>query len=490
MRILLTWSDRGSAGPRPAHHSPRPPDDQGPVGRLVAQDDAGPWDAAIVLTTPSGEGPAHRLATVLRRSIQQVDIDVIEDIVDPSDHAALFAGLGPVLARLPRPADVDVVLSAGTPQCQTLWVLLGMAGLLDRGGETRLLQVIPARFVPDPHPRAWREVTLDIEGFPEVRALRSELASLRAQTDTLGLTGHSPPMQALRSTIARAAQTDLSVLILGETGTGKERVAQALHRLSRRSEGPFIAENCAALPEGTLASELFGHEAGAFTGAAVRRRGLFELAHGGTLLLDEVGEMPLRVQASLLRVLQEGELRRVGGERAVRVDVRVVAATHRDLAEEVAAGRFRADLYYRLRGVTLDVPPLRARTADLETLVHTFAVEGGRPDLTVDPTVWPRLRAWGWPGNVRELRAEVMRWCAFCVDTVRPGDLAPELQPKGAAVVPSASPSAGPLLRPLAVQVAALEAEAVAAALAHHKGNKSAAARQLGIDRNTLKRKL
>jgi len=236
-----------------------------------------------------------------------------------------------------------------------------------------------------------------------------------------------------------------------------------------------------------LASELFGHEAGAFTGAAGRRRGLFEQAHGGTLFLDEVGELPPRVQAMLLRVLQEGRLRRVGGESTVRVDVRLITATHRDLAAMVRSGDFREDLYYRLRGVELRLPPLRERGEDLERLLRHFLAEAGRPDLRLSPEALARLRAWPWPGNVRELRAEVGRWAVFCDARVRPEDLSPEL--RGA---PAAAPSAAADVSaaPLAAQVRAVEIRAVRAAMARAGGNKSRAARLLGVDRNTLKRKL
>lgn len=452
--------------------------------RLVEAGDAGPWDAALVLTTEAGEARAHRLTRVLQRHMPRAELRVLPGLSDPSDHAALFAALGPALDALPRPAAIDVVLSAGTPQMQTLWVLLGLAGLLDRGGPVRLLQVIPARFVPDPHPRAWREVTLDIDGFPEVRALRAEVARLRADADgpLSGLVGESAAMATLRRRLPRVARADhLPVLVLGETGTGKERVSRAVHDLSPRSGGPFVAESCAAFSETLLMSELFGHEAGAFTGARSRRRGLFERAHGGTLMLDEVGELPTQVQSALLRVLQEGRIRRVGGEHPIDIDVRVVAATHRNLREMVEAGTFRADLYYRLRGLELQIPPLRARLDDLERLVAHFLNDSS---LRVSPSAWAALRGWTWPGNVRELRAEVLRWTVFCEDTVQHADLSPEIRGCSPRQAPRTAPHAT-----LAEQVRALEDAAITEALAATHGNLSAAARRLGIDRNTLKRK-
>ncbi|MDP2305820.1 MAG: sigma 54-interacting transcriptional regulator [Pseudomonadota bacterium] len=472
-RLLLTWSDRGLGRPLP-HHRPRDAADLGPVIRLLEH--AGPYAEVWILTVPDGAEAAGVLAAEVRERGPRAEV-VVVPIRDPSDHAALFGALPPVLDALP-PLAVDVLLSAGTPQAQTTWVLLVQAEIL----RARMLQVVPPAFVPDPHPLPVREVRLDFAGFPEIRALRAEVGRLRAEARVAGdLVGESAPMVALRARIARVAAADVPVLVHGETGTGKELVARAIHEASARGKGPYVAENCAAFEEGVLTSELFGHERGAFTGAAGRRRGLFEQAHGGTLLLDEVGEMPPRVQVMLLRVLQEGAVRRVGGERPVKVDVRVIAATHRDLAAMVRAGTFREDLWYRLRGATLEAPPLRERPGDLERLVATFL--GGRP-LTPTPSAWAALRAWRWPGNVRELRAEVLRWTVFCDGTVRIADLAPEI--RGDAVE---QPESIAQIEPLAAAVARAERRAIAAALAAWPDNLSAAARALGIDRHTLARK-
>jgi DNA-binding NtrC family response regulator len=431
-RALLTWSDAGTVGPSPDHHGKRPASDRGPVLRLLEQEESR-YDAVIVLAIPTGEAPARRLLTEVaaragRASLHLVDID------DPSDHGKLFRALAPLVKEVKRlfPSgawELDVLLSAGTPQAQTLFVILAQAGILP----ARLLQVIPAAFVPDPHPRAVREVCLDIEGFPEIRALRAEVVRLRAEVRARApaLVSESEPMRLLSARVARVAATDVPVLILGETGTGKELVARAIHDGSDRARGPFIAESCGVFAEGVLASELFGHEAGAFTGASARRRGLFEQAHGGTLLLDEVGELAPRVQTALLRVLQEGALRRVGGEARIEVDVRILAATHRDLAAMVADGSFREDLYYRLRGATIEVPPLRARPGDLDALIAAFLEEarpkkGGRR-LEITRKARQALAAYAWPGNVRELRAEVRRWCVFCDEVVEVEDLAKEI---------------------------------------------------------------
>jgi DNA-binding NtrC family response regulator len=491
MRTLLTWSDRGVAGPRPAHHTPRPSDDQGPVLRLLEHRE---YERARILCTPPGREPAESLVAELRRHIAHVELLELA-VDDPSDYEQLFVALGPAL-RDDDPGVCDVLLSAGTPQMQTLWVILVEAGLL----RATMVQVIPAAFVPDPHPSPIREVRLDIEGFPEIRAMRDELRRLRAQTVTRGqLVGESEAMSLLERRVARVARADVPVLILGETGTGKELVARAVHAASDRASGPFVAENCGSFSEGVLASELFGHERGAFTGAQARRRGLFEQADGGTLLLDEIAETSARTQVMLLRVLQEGRLRRLGSETEIRVDVRVLAATHRDLAAMVAAGQFREDLYYRLRGATVELPPLRARGRDLELLVAHFLAELGRGrSKRGELRPWPTARAWAalqrhrWPGNVRELRAEVVRWTVFCETKVEFDDLSPEIQ--AAQRQTGQTPSPRPLLEvgfaSLAARIEATERAAVLEALERFSGNLSAAARALEVHRNTLKRKL
>jgi DNA-binding NtrC family response regulator len=494
-RALLTWSDAGVDGPAPAHQAPRPRGDRGPVLRLLDQEESR-YDALWILTVPAGKTPSERLAEEARAKVGAVSVRVL-DVDDPSDHEKLFRALGPLAEEarraFPAPSSrLDVLLSAGTPQAQTIWVVLVQAGILP----ARMLQVIPAVFVGKVHPRAIREVRLDIRGFPEIRALRAEVARLRAEVGarTPALLGESEPMRALRARVARVAASDVPVLVLGETGTGKELVARAVHEQSERARGPFVAENCGVFAEGVVASELFGHEPGAFTGAAARRRGVFEQASGGSLLLDEVGELSPRVQATLLRVLQEGALRRVGGEAKIAVDVRVIAATHRDLAAMVAAGGFREDLYYRLRGAVLEVPPLRDRPGDVELLTRAFLDEakarrgGHAPEPTRE--AWRALSAHGWPGNVRELRAEVMRWIVFCDEQVDVADLAPEIRapaPRAAPIAPTTG-SAEPI--PLAAAVQAAERAAIERTLLAHGGNLSQAARALGIDRNTLKRKL
>jgi formate hydrogenlyase transcriptional activator len=227
------------------------------------------------------------------------------------------------------------------------------------------------------------------------------------------LVGDSPALAAVRRAVDRVAPTDATVLLLGETGTGKELVARLVHDRSPRRGGPFVPVSCAALAPGLIASELFGHEAGAFTGAVKRRAGRFELAAGGTLFLDEVGELPPEAQAALLRVLQERVVERVGGGESIPVDVRLVAATHRDLAAEAAAGRFRPDLFYRLNVFPVAVPPLRDRPGDVPALadhfVRLFAAKHGRPATHIGAAALAALARHPWPGNVRELQNLVER---------------------------------------------------------------------------------
>ncbi len=491
---LLTWTDRGGdrppAGARLA--------DFGPVLRLLEQPDfVERYGCVWLLTTARAQEQTRALHAELVRRVERVELRVLQ-LFDPSDYAQLFAELGPLcqeVRRAHRPGSwtLDVLLSAGTPQAQTLWVILVQAGLLP----ARMLQVIPPQFVPVPHLHAVREVCLDIEGFPEIRALRTEVMRLRAfargLADPPRLIGQSDAMRELRARIERIGRAHVPVLVQGETGTGKELVARALHQVSDVRDGPFVAENCGAFAEGVLASELFGHESGAFTGAAGRHRGLFEQAHGGTLFLDEVGELPLRVQAMLLRVLQDGVLRRVGGDAPVQVRVRIIAATHRDLKVLISRGDFRQDLYYRLCGATLDVPPLRARVADLPLLIDSFFDEIKRDSRPrISGSVLRALAHYAWPGNVRELRAEVQRWTVFCDDAVELADLSPEIREETdlLEVANSVSPAPRFTNQPLGAVLKAAEEAAIRHALAAAQNNLVRTARSLDIDRNTLKRKL
>ncbi|MDX2019662.1 MAG: sigma 54-interacting transcriptional regulator [Deltaproteobacteria bacterium] len=291
--------------------------------------------------------------------------------------------------------------------------------------------------------------------------------------------------EALRNVLAKCAvvaQTKSSAVIHGETGTGKEVIARLIHSNSPRHSRPFLAVNVAALPSELLESELFGHAKGAFTGAAASTPGLFGEADGGTLLLDEIGEMPLLLQAKLLRVLQEGEIRRVGEARARPVDVRVLSATHRDLKALVAAGRFREDLFYRLRVFTLNVPPLRERRDDIVPLARMFASKLGVADLKLSARARAMLEAYTWPGNVRELGNAIEHAVAFAQDRA----VAVEHLPEDIAVSPPRPSAADGELKSLD----AVERAHIARVLDSCDNNQERAARVLGISRSTLWRKI
>ena len=276
---------------------------------------------------------------------------------------------------------------------------------------------------------AWSELTKSAEAAagaaPSAGPSESELAGWR-----FGMVGESPPMLAVYDLIAKVAPSDVSVLVHGETGTGKELVAHALHEASPRATKPFLAENCAAVPANLLESELFGHKKGSFTGAIEDRPGHFVAADGGTVFLDEIGDMPLEMQAKLLRVLQDGEVRAVGSNKSVKVNVRVVAATNKSLPQMCEQGTFREDLYFRLNVVTIELPPLRERAGDIARLADFFAgkvgSEMGREVSLADDAV-AALEAWSWPGNVRELENELRRAAVFAKGPIRAADLSPKI---------------------------------------------------------------
>jgi DNA-binding NtrC family response regulator len=319
----------------------------------------------------------------------------------------------------------------------------------------------------------------------------AEARDLRRAAGTTGeLVGDSPTMKKLVEQIGRAARSAASVLVTGERGTGKELVARAIHTVSPRAKGPLEKLNCAALPSELIESELFGHEAGAFTGATKQRRGKFERASGGTLFLDEVGDMPLPMQAKLLRVLQEREIERVGGSETIAVDVRVVAATNRDLVAACENGAFRADLYDRLNVLPLAIPPLRARRDDVPVLAAHFlelaARSNDRRDIRLEPDAVSVLASYAWPGNVRELRNVIERLVILTPDDAIHADDVRNCLPGG-----SAAKAAG-LYRPgVPFRVLVEEAERVILqeALVHHGSAMAATARALDLERSHLYKK-
>jgi two-component system NtrC family response regulator len=320
----------------------------------------------------------------------------------------------------------------------------------------------------------------------ENRGLR-EVA--RASGAFAELVGESPAMQQVKALAAKVAPSRASLLVVGESGTGKEVLARSIHRVSGRRDRPFITVNCAALPETLIESELFGHEKGAFSGAVAEKKGRFELANGGTLLLDEVGDIPLAVQVKLLNVLQSGSFERVGGTKTHEVDVRVIAATHRDLEKRIEQGAFRTDLYYRLNVVSIALPPLRERAEDIPLLVQSFLRK--HADLSaaqvdaVEPEVVQAFMKWPFPGNVRELENWIERAVVLAESTtLTRNDFPSQLFDETARPV-SADGQKG-----LDGRVAELETSLIGEALQRHGGNKSAAARELGLTERAIRYKM
>lgn len=304
------------------------------------------------------------------------------------------------------------------------------------------------------------------------------------------IVGQSPAICQLRDTIARVASKNVSVLLVGESGTGKELAARSIHRLSPRGQGPFVPINCGAIPSELLESELFGHEKGAFTGAISSRKGRFELAQGGTLFLDEIGDMPLVMQVKLLRVLQERCIERVGGMHSVRIDVRIIAATHCDLEQAVAAGRFREDLYYRLNVFPIPLPPLRDRPGDIPLLLTEIAQRCGQMHnctLHFTDEVYNELADHPWPGNVRELANLVERLMVICGDTIVDIDkLPPKYRPRAKTISKQFDQGSMDLNEILLATELAL----IKRALSESDGVVAHAARKLNIQRTTLVEKM
>jgi two-component system response regulator HydG len=355
-------------------------------------------------------------------------------------------------------------------------------------------------FIEKPFPpevlRARVEKAIEIARERRVaRTTRGRAEALDAdrarESDPAGLVGGSEPMRRVMDQLRKIAASDTTVLVLGESGTGKELVARALHAQGPRRDGPFVSVSCAAIPEGLLESELFGHEKGSFTGAIRRKLGRFELAHGGTLFLDEVGEIPPAIQVKLLRVLQERRFERVGGEETIDVDVRVISATNRDLKAMAATGGFREDLYYRLAVLPVTLPPLRDRTGDVEELARFFirklSPRVGRRVTGFTPEALELLKAHRWPGNVRELENVVEQALVFAEgELIRPEDL-----PDGIRAAPRAAAVALPTGdRSLTDVLEDLERQLILTAWEKAKGVKAETARLLGIKPSALYYKL
>jgi DNA-binding NtrC family response regulator len=430
------------------------------------------------------------------------------DLVDPTDYGELYRALNDAIQTLQQrhqqySPDYWVALASGTPQMQTVWVLLVQSGLLP----ATLLQVRAPRFVVPGQPAVY-EVRLTLENFPTVLSpppvqrrlalaeqqkeeLRAERDALRARGDDLGIVGPSEALCRVVDQVRRIAPYDEPVLITGETGTGKELVARALHALHpQRQKASLIVVNCGALPENLVEAELFGYEKGAFTGAEKAKRGQLELAHRGTLLLDEIGDLPLPTQVKLLRFLQSGEIRRLGSEedRPRRIDTRVVAATHQPLPALIREGKFREDLYYRLNVIPLEMPPLRERPEDLPPLTEHFLAQlnqAYRKNKRLSPAAHARLQEYSWPGNVRELENLLRRWYVMSEGPEVLGDLPPEgrLGVADRLVLPAEGVDVDALLKNL-------EESLYHQAITRTGGNLAAAARLLKVQEHTFRARL
>jgi Nif-specific regulatory protein len=450
----------------------------------VAQDDAQAAQRLLALRMPSDRGIAGTV-------VQTGKAERIDDVAaDP---------------RFYPEVDRETGVATRTMLCAPLRARSGVLGVISvvnrRDGlftddDLRLLEALAGSIaVAVENAMLFETVKASEERLrAQVGALRRDLARLDRFTEIVSI---SPAMRDVFRLMESAAASPITVLIEGETGTGKELVARGIHRTSTRADGPFIAINCAAMAENLLESELFGHRKGAFTGALQDRRGLFEAANGGTIFLDEVGEMPAAMQAKLLRVLQEGEVTPVGDERPRRVDVRVIAATNRDLAAEVKGGRFRQDLFYRIGAFPVRLPPLQERREDVPVLAERFlaaaAARHGKRVAGIDPAVLDRLAAYAWPGNVRELQNEIERAVALCPDGERIGLELTSPKLAGTPVGPDPAASAVGALaptEPLRDARERFEIQYLRSVLRAQEGNVSRAARVLGLSRVMLQKKM
>jgi len=443
-----------------------------PATILVADDDPGLRESLERLLTREG----HRvvLASDGRAALERLQAGGVDLVLTDLKMPGL-SGLELLHAAKAVAPDVDVVLltAFGTIEEAVRAMKDGAWDFLTKPVQRAQLQ------------RVIRQALERRALIQQNRALQARLEALLGQGTVVGL---SPAFRRLMTLVEQVADSSATVLIQGESGTGKELVARAIHQRSPRRAGPFVAVNCAALPETLLESELFGYERGAFTGAAGRKEGRFELADGGTLFLDEVADLSLVTQPKILRVLQEGEFERLGGTRTLRVDVRIVAATNQDLAQLVRERRFREDLYYRLKVITITVPPLRERREDIRALAeHFLRVYGAKNNRRLDgftDEALQRLEGYAWPGNVRELENVVERGVVLARGPrIDVGDLPDEVA--GAPPLPE-----GALTIRIGTPLAEVEQRLLEATLRATRGNKTLTARLLGIDPRTVSRKL
>ncbi|BBK42915.1 nitrogen regulation protein NR(I) [Allostella vacuolata] len=434
-------------------------------------------------------------AATLWRWVEDGEGDlVITDVVMPDENGL---DLVPRIKKIRPDLRIIVMSAQNTLLTAVKATERGAFEYLPKPFDLRELVSTVERALTQPRPPAASDEALDNE-------------------EQLPLIGRSPAMQEIYRVLARLMGTDLTVMIFGESGTGKELVARALHDFGKRRGGPFVAINMAAIPRELIESELFGHEKGAFTGATTRSAGRFEQAQGGTLFLDEIGDMPIEAQTRLLRVLQEGEYTAVGGRTSIRTDVRIVAATHRDLRQMIRQGLFREDLFYRLNVVPIRLPPLRERTEDVPALIRHFLAQvakQGLPLKTIDQQAMDRLKSYRWPGNVRELENLVRRLAALYAQEIIGIDVVEqELAEVAAAGAVAAEAPAGEGLGAAAERhlkeyftahgealpaaglydrvLREIERPLISLTLTATRGNQIRAAQLLGLNRNTLRKKI
>jgi DNA-binding NtrC family response regulator len=455
---------------------------------------------ARIALVDDDDGSRAAMALGLRR----VGYEVVE-LKGGDEALALLAGGDPlhVMVTDVRMPGIDgyALLEKGRALRPDLPILL-VTAFGDVDGAVRALKLGAADYLTKPV--RLEELRNRVQKELDRRRLEEKARELEDRIEKFfgfeNIVGRSPAMRAVLERVKVAAPAPTTVLIVGESGTGKELIANAIHQHSPRASRSFVALNCGAIPGEILEAELFGHERGAFTGAHQRRTGKVELAHGGTLFLDEISELSPDLQVKLLRVLEDRKITRVGGNEEIEVDFRLVAATNRDLGAEIAAGRFRQDLYYRLKVVTITLPPLRQRCDDILPLVDHFVAhfnrQLGRQVRRLSPALLDTLRGLAWPGNVRELRNVVENMVLFCQgEELGVGDLPPEYRlagaPPAAAGADAAERTAPAAAAPgVPRPMADIEKEAILGALAYTHGHRAKAAGLLGIGLRTLQRKL
>jgi len=480
----------------------------GPVLTLLHEKQ---FQRIYIFTTPNTLINAQDLRReIIARSEGEARIFNI-DIPDPTDYEELYLHMYKRCQEIMAEHEAQkpkyfIATASGTPQMQTIWFLLSQSGLVP----ATLLKITPPRFLK-PKQKAVSEIRLSLERFPKISSpsqreleiettylrkekLEAERKDLVLQFSQYKMIGKSTQLEQIKDTIKAASQYDSAVLIQGATGTGKELVARAIHFNSTRKAEPFIVVNCAAIPETLVESELFGHEKGAFTGAIQQKKGRFELADKGTIFLDEVGDMPLFAQAKILRVLQDSEITRIGGTRTIRTDVRLIAATNRDLATLISEDRFRDDLYYRLKVIDIQMPSLSERREDVPLLVEYFLGlynHRYKEQKQVSRETMKRLFEYAWPGNIRELENTIER--AFVLskgNIIKETDLSPEIsagETSGTREKPSVKiPTAG---LDFDTYLKNLERKYYEEAIKIKDGNREAAARLLKIKPHTFRKR-